>query len=436
MVKILHIAVHMGGGVGKAISGICVSSRKKYNTSIVLLENPNDYFYLNQARANGIPVYVMPEYKQMENFISMADIVIINWWGHPLMSRFLQNFPQKPCRCIIWNHVNGCNYPYLPFEFLSKFSSIMFTSPYSYSNNLWSEYERECIAGSSAVVYGMGNFTPSDIKPKTDYLHGERFVIGYWGTIDYAKINRRFLDYYEEVINSIPDVKVCMLGHVSNEVKEEITARRLDEYFELPGYVDNIEDYIYNLDVFAYLLAPDNYATTENVLLEAMAYGIPIIVLNNNLEKHIVKNGINGYVVNSIHDFKDKITFLYDNKNAEKLGVAAREFVMREYSVEKNMSIYHGVCSDAMFADKVIYDYTDVLGRDGYETFLRFSQNDGRIISEMLHNKSSDVLNKLNPIFYSASKGSVYQYLRYYPDDERLQEIADFLCKHGKGDYR
>ena len=83
-----------------------------------------------------------------------------------------------------------------------------------------------------------------------------------------------------------------------------------------------------------------------------------IAVLNNNLEKHIVKNGINGYVVNSIHDFKDKITFLYDNKNAEKLGVAAREFVMREYSVEKNMSIYHGVCSDAMFADKVIYENT------------------------------------------------------------------------------
>lgn len=436
MVKILHLAVHMGGGVGKAISGVCIGSEKKYHTDIVLLEKPNDYFYVNQARKNGISVYVMPEYNQLDKLISMADIVIINWWGHPLMIRFLQNFPQKLCRCIIWNHVNGCTYPYLPAEFLLKFSGIMFTTPYSYSNNMWSEYERECIARLSDVVYGMGNFTPSEIQAKSNYLHGEKFIIGYLGTIDYAKINRNFLDYYEEAIKSIPDIKICMLGHVSDEIQKEITARNLDTYFELPGHVNDIEEYIYQFDVFAYLLTPENYATTENALLEAMAYGIPIVVLDNELEKHIIKNNVNGYVVSDVNEFRERIAFLHDVQNAERIGCSAREFVINEYSADKNVDRYDVICQAALSEHKKIYAFTDILGSDGYEAFAYFSQTAGNIITEMVRSNSSGVLDKLNPIFYSANKGSLYQYFRYYPDDERLRKMVDFFRRNGKGDYK
>lgn len=436
MVNILHIAVHMGGGVGKAISGVCISSQEKYNNGIALLEKPNDYFYVNQTRDNDIIVYVTPERKYLENLINDADIVIINWWGHPLMVRFLQNFPHISCRCIIWNHVNGCAYPYLCSDFLFKFSRIMFTSVYSYYNNLWSEYECMCIKKLSAVVYGMGNFIPASIKPKTNYLHKGKFVIGYLGTIDYAKINRKFLDYYEEIIKSIPDVKICMLGHVSDEIRAEIAARNLSEYFELPGYVNNIEDYIYSFDVFAYLLASSNYATTENALLEAMAYGLPIVALNNNVEKYIIKDDVNGYIVSNIHEFRQKIAFLYNSKNAERLGITAREFVIKEYSADKNMARYYKMCAEAMSESKELYDYTDILGNAGYEAFAYFAQNDGNIIKEAVHNNSAGVLKKINPIFYGENKSSLHQYLRYYPDDKKLQVAVDFLQKHGKGSYR
>ena len=426
----------MGGGVGKAISGVCIDSRKKYHTDIVLLEKPNDYFYVNQARDNGVSVYVLPNSDKLEKLITMTDIVIINWWGHPLMIKFLQDFPQKICRCIIWNHVNGCTYPYLPFSFLSKFSRIMFTSSYSYSNNLWSEYERERIIDSSAVVYGMGNFIPSDIKPKTNYLHREKFVIGYLGTIDYAKINRNFLDYYEEVIKSIPNIKVCMLGHVSDEIQREITARNLVDHFELPGYVENIEDYIYQFNVFAYLLKPENYATTENALLESMAYGIPIVVLDNDLEKHIIKNDVNGYVVSDVNEFREKITFLHDMQNAERIGHSARAFVIKEYSLDDNMARYDEICQAVLSENKKIYEFTDILGNDGYEAFAYFSQDAGNNITEIACNNSSDIYEQINPIFFSANKGSLYQYFRYYPNDERLHAMVDFFRRNGKGEYR
>ena len=39
-IKLLHIAVHLGGGAGKAIAGMMISAGKVAESDIVLLENP------------------------------------------------------------------------------------------------------------------------------------------------------------------------------------------------------------------------------------------------------------------------------------------------------------------------------------------------------------------------------------------------------------
>lgn len=431
MEKILHIAVHMGGGVGKAISGLCISSQDKYDNAVVLLEKPNDYFYVDKTREQGISVHIMPGHRQLEKMIRKADIVIVNWWGHPLMAKWLQNFPQILCRCMIWNHINGCSYPYLPASFLQCFAAVMFTSTYSYDNCLWSELDREEIKNISDVVYGMGDFIPARIKPKEEYACGDKFIIGYVGTIDYAKINRKFLDYYSALIDEIPDITFCMLGHVSDEIQQEIIDRNLQEYFDLPGYVSKTEEYMRSFDVFAYLLAADNYATTENALLEAMAYGLPIVVLNNNVEKHIVQDDASGYIVNTMDDFKQKIRYLREEKNAARIGKSARKYVINEYSLENNMNRYYAVCENIIGKSKKVYDYTNILGKDGFAAFMYFAQADGRKIQEAVNNNM--LLNNVNPIFYGAYKGSVYQYLRYYAEDERLQHMAAYLQNQGKG---
>lgn len=431
MKKILHIAVHMGGGVGKAISGLCISSQDEYDNAVVLLEMPSDYFYVNRISKKGISVHIIPKAHQLEKLIHDADIVIVNWWGHPLMAKCLQNFPKIPCRCIIWNHINGCSYPYLPADFLQCFAAVMFTTGYSYKNCLWSEYEHNTIKDISEVVYGMGNFIPASIKPKEEYVCGDTFVVGYVGTIDYAKINRRFLDYYSALIDDIPEIKFCMLGHISDVIKQEIIDRNLQKYFDLPGYVRRIDDYMRRFDVFAYLLAADNYATTENALLEAMAYGLPIVVLNNNVEENIVQNDVSGYIVTTIDDFKQRIKYLRKEKNAVRLGKSAREYVINEYSLKNNMNRYYTICANVIRESKKIYDYTNILGKDGFEAFMYFAQADGNKIYEAVNNNRS--VDNINPIFYGEYKGSVYQYLHYYADDEKLQRMAAYLQNQGKG---
>lgn len=343
------------------------------------------------------------------------------------MARFLQEFPAIPCRCVLWSHVNGCSYPYLPAGFVQCFARTMFTTRYSCSNALWQEDERKDILSRSDVVYGMGNFLPSEIKPKAEYVHDASFIIGYVGTVDYAKINRNFLDYYEAIINNFSNVKICMLGHVSEEIRKDIAERNLQPYFELPGYVDDIESYMHKFDVFVYLLSPDNYATTENALLEAMAYGLPVIVLDNSVESCIVQNNVSGYIVHDIEEMLDKLHYLYEAKHARALGKSAREFVIREYDVEENMNRYYGVCEGAMSDEKKVYDYTKLLGHDGYDAFLYFAQEAGQRIIMATEKGNRNLLENIDPIFYGKNKSSVYQYLRYYPEDKRLKTITEYL---------
>ena len=135
--KILQITPHLGGGVGKAVIGAAMPD-KQFNTEIMLLEKPEKEEIVSRVRDMGINVMACLSDCEVQRKIQETDIVIVNWWNHPLMSRFLVHFPTVPCRLVLWAHVNGCTYPYLPFDFLNRFDHIFFTTKYSYENPFWS----------------------------------------------------------------------------------------------------------------------------------------------------------------------------------------------------------------------------------------------------------------------------------------------------------
>lgn len=422
----LHISVHLGGGAGKAISGMCINSQTVFENVVLLLEKPQNTSYVDRLQENDISVYIDEIPETISSLIRWADIVVLNWWSHPLMAKFLQDFPKIDCRLIIWNHINGCHYPYLPAQFLLKFDRIMFTSCYSEDNARWSFFEKEEIIRKASIVYGMGDFEPTKIRQKENYDNeGKEFVIGYVGTINYAKIKTDFLDYYQAVIENIPNVKFRMLGQVSSEILDEIQHRELEKYFDLPGYVENVADYYRGMDVFAYLLEKENYATTENSLLEAMAYGLPIVVMNNPVERYIVKDNVSGFLVDSKSEFVEKINCLRDKRSASLLGKSARKNVMDSYLLKDNIDEYMTACNKIMGMNKKKRRFVDVLGNTGYEAFSFFADYERQVFDDYLNGRAAveDLLAQKN-IFWEKEKSSVYQYARYYPDDRKLKSIV------------
>ena len=106
----------------------------------------------------------------------------------------------------------------------------------------------------------------------------------------------------------------------------------MGESIHFEGYVDNLQECLTNLDVFCYPLTSHNFATTENALLEAMAAGLPVVVLNNPPERNIIEHNYNGLIANNVEEMVANVVVLYnDCKLAENIGSNARKYTIDNY---------------------------------------------------------------------------------------------------------
>lgn len=100
--RILHISAHLGGGAGKAISGLIKSTNEsKISHEIVVLEQLEKTTYLNDIIANDIKVVHLTDIKNLELYFDEFDLIVINWWNHPKIIKLFMEFPNVPMRIII-----------------------------------------------------------------------------------------------------------------------------------------------------------------------------------------------------------------------------------------------------------------------------------------------------------------------------------------------
>ena len=158
-IKLLHIAVHLGGGAGKAIAGMMISAGKVAESDIVLLENPLNQTYVNQLRKQHSKVKVERDADTIRRLIPGYDVVVINWWGHPLMIRLLLEMEGVQGRFIIWSHINGCSYPYLHGAFLDRFDKVVYHRLFSGQCGMGNQRETENYGEISGCIRN-GRFPP------------------------------------------------------------------------------------------------------------------------------------------------------------------------------------------------------------------------------------------------------------------------------------
>lgn len=440
---VVHIAVHMGGGAGKAISGlVCSVPKNRQRHVILLLEEPKDWSYVNVCRENGIEVclYERTETYKMEKLLNQADIIVINWWGNPVMAGFMRKVLWNiSARWIFWFHVNGCSYPYIPFLMADAADMALFTSPYSFENRLWTEEERKQIEGSAEILYGMGQFQPGDIQAKTDY-ESDIFHIGYVGTVSYAKMSRSFLDVIEAVYGKIKGLRVTLAGECTEEIKQEIAERNMDHIITCVGKVKDVYRYYRQFDILLYLLEENNYGTTENVLLESMAVGLPVVVFNHPVEKNVVRDRESGFVAADPAEAVGIVTDLaLDTEARRQIGTSAREYVCQNYSMDKNGQFYLEAIKKVLKSEKKPYPFEEIMGNSPWEWFVNFTGENKTKFQQLcqgIEDKSdnwTEWFQELDPIYTGDQKGSVYHYLQYFPYDENLKYVAEALKNRRSG---
>lgn len=418
MRKILHITSHMGGGAGKAISDTILFDKNNLHT-LILLEQPQKLSSLDKL-SGKCKIYQVGHYN-LEVEISKSDIVILHWWNHPAMAKLILDFPKISSYYLLWCHISGCTYPFLPFSFLNKFHHILFTSPCSYDNEKWIESEKKWIKENSSIVYGLGNLQITE--EKEDYtIESEQYVIGYVGTFTRSKIDNNFIKLCKRIIERIPNVKFVMIGdkEAASWMYQEPDFFLVKNHIQFLGYVNQVQKKLKEFDVFAYPLNSFHFGTTENAILEAMAVGLPVLCMNQATEKYIIENEHNGILANSMEDYVNKIVQLYqDRELAKRIGNRAKIDVKNKYSIEKNIQNLNKALEIAgqLQPNIVSFEYDTV-----QEYFMSFIKEDEKPYFICATENNWDYLQQKMPIFCEENKSSLLHFYRYFPENNWLMQ--------------
>lgn len=135
--RVLHITAHLGGGVGKVLSGVVAeSARRRDDTrhTIACLEVPEKRTFLDRVLSWGGEVLIAPSFDRLAEEVDRADIVQVEWWHHPTVAGWLCSGVLPSMRLLVWCHVSGLYPPVIPPEFVLSVHRFLFTSPCSWEH--------------------------------------------------------------------------------------------------------------------------------------------------------------------------------------------------------------------------------------------------------------------------------------------------------------
>jgi glycosyltransferase involved in cell wall biosynthesis len=402
MRTILHIAAHMGGGVGKVLSNVALARNTEYNHHILLLEKPIDTVFTDKL--DELTLTIEPSVGLIIELIGEADLVEFDFWGHPLLAGVMHDVQNIPMRSVVWAHTAGCYYPFIKEDFVTMPHHFIFSSEYSRDNPY---YQAKMFY--SSVINSSGGFASTRDVPLQKH---DGFNIGYVGTLGYVKLNPQFMDYCESV-STIPGVKFIMIGRIPepNLVLRDAKERGIDHLFEFKGWVPNLPAELSKLDVLGYLLNPYHFGTTENAMLEAMSMGIPAVVLDQSAEKYLVDNNRTGYKVKSKMEYETAIKFLYENPAARyRIGDNGRNHVLQTLELSNTIHRLNTVYDMVARKDKRRIGFDKVFGKTPYDWYRSGLPPGG--------------LDRIATHLSEPTKGSGKQWAKYYPNDEKLAVLV------------
>jgi glycosyltransferase involved in cell wall biosynthesis len=172
-------------------------------------------------------------------------------------------------------------------------------------------------------------------KPKADYRVKEKFIIGWSGSHSTSK----YLHLLDEVFRDLAKThsfKLLVMGDESFSLEGvEVEALPWKESYEV--------EVISRFDIGVYPLPDEEWVLGKSGLkaLQYMAAGIPTVATGIGTIFRIIKNGENGFLVNSNEEWKSVLSILMSEQRLrECIGQKAAETVERHYSINANKSVY------------------------------------------------------------------------------------------------
>ncbi|KKR21332.1 MAG: hypothetical protein UT48_C0010G0080 [Parcubacteria group bacterium GW2011_GWE2_39_37] len=251
----------------------------------------------------------------------------------------------------------------LDFEIVKKLSWKFFIAYFKYCDLLLSpsqalkdEFKKKGMNKPIEVIFNPTDidfFIPPENEEykkslKQKYGIVDKSII-YMGRLSYEKSIDQVISAFAIVNKKKPQVKLMILG----DGPEKTILEKLSAQLDLQHSVEFIGRYNHDQALIDLLNANDIFVTaskSENLpvsLLEAMACGLPIVAVDERGIPEVVKNKLNGYIVQADQPalLAKKIIELLEDKDIDKFANASRELAKRYSSstYAKNLEKHYAI---------------------------------------------------------------------------------------------
>lgn len=244
------------------------------------------------------------------------------------------------------------------YKFMAKFNNLIVAVSNEVKTSL---IQRRNISADKIQVihYGvdLGKFHPKgkDIAVSLRRSMGFKtkdFLIGIVARLEPWKGHSIFIQAFAKIAERYPEVRVVFVGDGSlrSSLQKQVGAVGLDERIKFLGVRKDVADILNTIDLFVLPSRPGE--GLPNVLLEAMACQKPVIATNVGGVPELVKNGENGYVVESgnadaLATALEKV--ISDEAHLKKMSENALKTVTSEFSLEKELTAFEKIYDSVKF---------------------------------------------------------------------------------------
>ena len=122
---------------------------------------------------------------------------------------------------------------------------------------------------------------------------GGGFIAGHVGELDDAqKGQKQIIDVAKQLQADAPDLAFVLVGSGRDEAVLKSAASELTNVY-FAGQVDNVGDYLAAFDVFLY---PSRHEGLGSSMLDALAFGLPVVATIAGGIPEIIENKVNGFL--------------------------------------------------------------------------------------------------------------------------------------------
>lgn len=415
--RVVHLVQALSrGGASRAIVSTAIAAGPP--GGIISLA-PADPLMRATAQAAGLEVLESPTRAELRATIAAADLLVVSFWNTPELYALLRN-GLPPVRLALWLMIAGDTAPHIATAELAALADVV-------AVNAVPSLELPAIAAVPRrliVAAAEPGKIPERLRPH------DGFVVGYVGTLDFAKLHPDFVELCAAPELAEARFLVVGTGSAAATIAAQARARGIAERLTLAGYVEDLAPLLAEMDVYGCPLAPGNYAASELALQGAMAAGIPPVMLPHGAATWLVEHEVSGLIARDEADYPRLLARLArDPGERERLGANARERARSRQPADA-AGAWDAVAVELAELPKRARRLPPLPARPfpGAAAFVRSLGDHAGAFAAALAAKDEEQavaaeleIATAGPALEAPASGGVLHYRRFYPDDGLLR---------------